>query len=465
MRPKMLFALFLLCCSAASPEADTKILPHEQLSEDILRELVNFETTAQRPAETLNALEAMSTRLEAAGFPTEDVQIVNPEPGVYGLVARYRSIASQEPLLLMAHMDVVPADPDAWLFAPFKFGKKDGYYFGRGTQDNKAGVAHLVSNFVRLKQEGFRPNRDLIMVLTGDEETDGRTIEWLTQEKRGMIAAEYALNTDAGEAFYDDQMQPLFFQVQISEKLYQTYRLSTTNPGGHSSLPRTDNAINQLAAALTKIAAYEFPAQISNSTRLVFRRKAEVEAGPQAVDLLNAATVNPDPASIARLSNDPYYNSQLRTTCIATEIEGGHAENALPRHASAIVNCRIMPGVAPEIIQAKLAEIIADEGVSIESIWPTTPSPPSELPASLLETLDDLAQKFWPGVLLLPEMGSGATDGLYVRNAGIPVYGVPVWFKHPDEDMSHGLNEKIGAMEFHEGASFWYQMLKRLSSP
>jgi acetylornithine deacetylase/succinyl-diaminopimelate desuccinylase-like protein len=363
----------------------------------------------------------------------------------------------------MAHIDVVPADPAAWTFPPFTFAKKDGFYFGRGSQDNKTGVTQLVSNFIRLRHEGYVPNRDLIMVVTGDEESTANAIEWLTGPGRELIDAEYALNTDVGGGIYGDDMQPLSFKVSTSEKLYQTYRLSVSNRGGHSSLPREDNAINQLVAALAKIADYRFPAEISDTTKIMLRKTATLESGQIAQDLAAAGSASSDPEAVERLSTHPEYNAALRTTCIATQLQAGHAENALPRNASAVVNCRIMPGHTSTEVAAKLVELVADPGVTLEPIYAAIPSPPSELSPELLQTLGDLVHSKWPEIPVIPAMSSGASDGLYVRNAGIPVYGVAGWFMHPDQDMSHGLDEKIGIVEFNEGIEFWYRLLKRLS--
>lgn len=451
--------------AGANADSPGPLSQHEQLAEDILRELVGFESTSERPEQTRLAAEAMAGRLLAAGMPADDVTVINPLPDKYGLVARLRGIQQQKPLLTMAHIDVVTADPDAWAFPPFSFGKKDGCYFGRGTQDNKTGAAYLVANFIRLQQENHVPNRDLILVLTGDEETEGKVINWLANEGHDLIDAEYALNTDAGRGEYDANFQPRAFMVQTSEKVYQTYQLTVTNPGGHSSIPRPDNAINQLAAALVKIAAYHFPAQISANTQLMFKRSAALEEGQLSEDMLAVANHDLAAAATERLSRDPYLNALMRTTCVVTGIKGGHAENALPRIATATINCRILPGTEPATVQAQLRKLAADEAISITSVYDARPSPPSVMPAALQESLETMVEAFWPGVPLIPEMSTGATDGLFLRNAGIPVFGVAGWFMRLSDIRAHGLDEKIGIAEFHQGAEFWYHMLKTLSSP
>lgn len=459
----LLAGLWLGIVPAAATAQESALSVHEQRAEDILKELVALESTGERPDQTRIALEVVAAHLKEAGFPDSDVQLVNPYPDTWGLVARYRGMATQGPLLTMAHIDVVTAEPDAWAFPPFSFGKKDGYYFGRGTQDNKTGVAHIAANFIRLKEEGHVPNRDLIMAITGDEETEQRVIAWLASEGRELIDADYALNSDGGGGELSAQGTPRAFWIQTSEKLYHTFRLTTSNPGGHSSLPRPDNAITQLARALTRIADHRFPVELNQGTRLMFERAARLEKGADAADLLAVAETR-DAEAAARLSEAPFYNAVLRTTCVATKLEAGHAENALPRAASATVNCRILPGNSPQAVQAELERVVADDGVVFQTIYESLPSPPSELPAALLESFETLVEESWPGVPLIPEMSTGTTDGLFIRNAGIPVYGVAGWFMKPDEVRAHGLDEKIGISQFHEGTEFWYRMLKTLSS-
>ena len=449
----------------ASNDNTESLSEYQQLAENILHELVEFESTSEKPDQTRLAAEAMASRLVEGGIPPRDVMVINPLPDKYGLVARLRGIQEQRPLLTMAHIDVITADPDAWTFPPFSFGKKDGYYYGRGTQDNKTGAAHLVTNFIRLQQEKHVPNRDLIMVLTGDEETEGEVINWLATEGHDLIDAEYALNTDAGRGEYDANFHPQAYWVQTSEKVYQTYALTVTNPGGHSSLPRPDNAINQLASALVRIAAYQFPVQLSPDSKLMFERAARLEQGQLSADMLDLAKHGAASSAVDRLARDPHLNALMRTTCVATRITGGHAENALPRRATATINCRILPGTDPATIYEQLQALAADETLTITSIYDARPSPPSVMPAALQESLETLVEAFWPGVPVIPEMSTGATDGLFLRNSGMPVFGVRGWFMRAGDIRAHGLDEKIGIHEFHQGADFWYHILKTLSMP
>jgi acetylornithine deacetylase/succinyl-diaminopimelate desuccinylase-like protein len=458
-------SLVILLSHSQTHAAEMNLDPQQQLAEDILRELVGFETTEEHPEQTLAAIEAMAARLKAAGMPAEDVVIVNPDPGKYGLVARMRGIQEQQPLLTMAHIDVVTASPDAWAFPPFSFGEKEGFYYGRGTQDNKTGVAHLVANIIRLLQEKFVPNRDLIMMLTGDEETEGRVADWLSTEGKELIKAEFALNTDAGGGEYDKDFKPRAFNVQTSEKVYQTYQLTSNNPGGHSSIPRPDNSIYQLAQALVNISNYQFPVQIGPNTRLMFARSAELESGQVAADMAEMGQENFSQEAADRLAQDPYINAMLRTTCVATELTGGQAENALPRKATATINCRIVPGTDPAVVLAKLKELANDPAIEFSSVYDAKPSPASVMPSALQETLERLVEETWPGIPVIPEMSTGATDGLFVRNSGIPVFGVAGWFMRSSDIRAHGLDEKIGIAEFHAGTEFWYRMLKTLSQP
>ena len=447
---------------APAAELPGSLNAHQQAAEEILRELVGFESTVERPDQTRLALQSVERRLLEAGFSAEDIRWLNPYPDAWGLVARYPGLGDQRPLVSMAHIDVVTADPGAWAFPPFTFGKREGFYFGRGTQDNKSGVAHILANFVRLRQEGYVPKRDLIFLVTGDEETAQKVAAWVAAEGRDLINAEFALNSDGGGGELGDDGQPRAFWVQTSEKRYHTFRLSTTNSGGHSSLPRTDNAITQLARALVRIGEFRFPVELNDGNRMMLERSARLQSGQRGNDMRAAATGGDDDAA-QRLSDSAFYNAILRTTCVATGVKGGHAENALPRNASATVNCRIMPGRSPEEVQAVLEHVVDDPEVRFETMYESVASLPSPLPAALLESLETLVEQTWPGVPLIPEMSTGATDGLFLRNAGIPVYGVAGWFMHPDEVRAHGLDERIGIAEFHEGTEFWYRMLRELS--
>jgi len=451
---------------AASPFDDSPV--RNDLAAEILAELISIRSSVDFPEETERALQAMARRLTDAGFSPSEIELVKPEPGNAALVARYRGTENPEhgPLLLMAHIDVVTADPASWEFHPFTFGERDGYYYGRGSSDNKAGVATLIANFVRLRREGFTPNRDLIVVLTGNEEVSGNAISYLVRERRDLIDAELALNTDTGGGKYGPDGKPRVFTVQTSEKVFQSYRLTATSPGGHSSLPAPDNAIYRLAAALTRLADHQFPFRLNEDTRLYFQRTAGFAEERQAADMIAVAGPEIDLEAADRLASSSLpLNSQLRTTCVATQLEGGHAENALPRSAGAVINCRILPGEDSGAVEAELRRVIADETITMERLWDDMLSPPTRISPEILRILEELVDSMWPDTPVIPEMSAGASDALFVRSGGIPVLGVAGYFGDPDDVRAHGLNERIGIKEFHEGVEFWYRMLKRLSSP
>jgi len=438
---------------------------YRQLATDILREMVEFPSASGSPDETAALIEAVMERLAAAGFAAPNMTLVRSPGDIPNLVVRYTGTGARRPVMLMAHVDVVDAEPDAWQVHPFTFLEDDGYYYGRGTDDNKAGATTLVTNFIRLREEGYAPDRDLIMVLTGDEETTSGGIKHLIKDRRDLVDAELALNTDSGGGVYDPNGEPQMFRVQTSEKMYQSYELETSNAGGHSSLPRRDNAIYRLAKALGRIESHDFATELNDGTRLFFQRSAEFEHG-EASDLMRAvAGESPDTDAARRLAAvSPLFNATLRTTCVATMLSGGHAENALPRAAKATVNCRILPGHAPEDTEAELREVIADEGVLIHPMRVATPSQPSPWDPELMAPIEELVQQMWPGTPVIPYMGTGATDGLYVRNSGVPVYALGAIFADPGDSRAHGLDERVGVEEFHDAVEFWYRMLKTVSS-
>jgi len=337
--------------------------PADPLGREVYAELIAIDSST--PEGARRASEAMAARLRAAGFPAGDVQIVGP-PGADGnLVAYYRGSDPQaRPLLLMSHIDVVPARRDDWTYDPFTLTERDGYFFGRGTADNKAGVATLVTNFIRLRGEGFTPARDLILVATADEETSQDGIQWLLAHQPGVASAALALNTDAGGGELRGESYAVMW-VQASEKVYQSYRLVVRNPGGHSSRPAPDNAIYRLAAALGRLEQHRFPVQLNEVTRTDFRRSAQL-GGPDAADMAAVARgTRADAAAAERLSANPVLNAQLRTTCVATMLEAGHAENALPQRAAATVNCRVLPGESVDEVDRALRRVVADTAVAI----------------------------------------------------------------------------------------------------
>lgn len=451
-------AASVLLHTTASAQARTSSADRA-LAREIFAELIAIDSSEPPQGDPRAASEAMAARLRAAGFPEEDVQVIGPEPRLGNLVARYRgSNRRLPPILLMAHIDVVPARRDDWSVDPFTLTEQDGYFYGRGAIDNKAGAAMLVANLIRYRQEGFRPQRDLIVVLTADEETTGASIQWLLQNHPEVARAGFALNTDAGGGELREGRK-VVMGVQASEKVYLDYQLEVRNPGGHSSRPRPDNAIYQLAGALTRLEKHRFPVQLNEVTRAYFRRTAEL-GGPYAEEMHRVAAASPDAAAAERLSEDPGYNAMLRTTCVATMLEAGHAENALPQTARAVVNCRILPGEDPAEVDRALREVVGDTAVAIRRVREPTASPPSPLRPEVLGVIERLTQRHFPSAVVVPQMSAGATDGLYVRNDGIPVYGVSAVFGEPGDGRAHGRDERILVQSFYEALDFWHEMVR-----
>ena len=441
---------------------DSALLAHQQMAKDFLRELIEIDTT-QGTGNTTVAAEAMAAHLIAAGFAAEDVQVLGPSDNRGNLVVRYRGRdIGRKPVLLLAHLDVVDADPADWTLDPFTFTEQDGYYYGRGTIDDKDEAAIHIANLIRLKREGFQPDRDIIVALTADEEagTDNGVI-WLLANHPELVDVEYALNEGGGGSSRDGVH--ISNGVQLSEKVYLTYTLEVTNPGGHSSRPVKDNAIYRLADALIRIRAYDFPVVLNDGTRLFFERSADIEEGELAAAMRGVSQQPPDPAAIAFLSQVPFYNARLRTTCVATLLTAGHAENALPQRAQATVNCRMLPGESVDAVLNTLHTVIGDAEVTITSIWDATPSSPSPLNPELLSAIEAVTEELWPGVPVIPIMSTGATDGLYLRNAGTPAYGVSGVFSDINDNRAHGQNERILIESFFEGQEFLYRLVIRIS--
>ncbi len=448
--------------ASAPARNDPGLLPHQQLARDLLQELIEIDTT-DATGDNTAAAQAMADRLLAAGFPPEDVQVLGPVDKKGNLVARYRGRDSgRKPLLLLAHIDVVAADPADWTLPPFTFIEEDGYYYGRGTTDDKDEAAIHIANLIRMKEEGFQPDRDIIVALTADEESGPHNgVDWLLQNHPELIDAEYALNEGGGGAMKDGIH--VANAVQASEKVYQTFILETTNPGGHSSLPVKDNAIYHLADALVRIRNYNFPVSLNEVTQLFFERSANLEEGELAEAMRGVLQNPPDPSAIAYLEGTPYYNSRLRTTCVATRLDAGHADNALPQRAQATVNCRVLPGESIDAVHDTLETVIGNDKISITRAAPAQPSPPSPLTPEVLGAIEAITEDMWPGVPVIPTMSTGATDGLYLRIAGIPVYGVSGLFGDIDDVRAHGQNERIRIESYFEGQEFLYRLTRNLS--
>ncbi|WP_197493089.1 M20/M25/M40 family metallo-hydrolase [Woeseia oceani] len=442
--------------AAALPESA------EGMARAFLKELVEIDTT-QSTGNTTVAAEAMARHLRTAGFDEEDIHILGPTPDRGNLVVRYRGRDNgRKALLLLAHIDVVEADPADWTMDPFTFVEEDGYFYGRGTTDDKDEAAIHIANLIHMKREGFQPDRDIVVALTADEESgDHNGVAWLLEHHPELIDAEYALNEGGGGAKKDGVR--VFNGVQASEKVFQSYTLEVTNPGGHSSLPVKVNAIYQLADALIRIRDHDFPVSLNEITRAWLERSAPLEEGERATAMRNVLKSPPDPAAVEYLSKIPFYNSRLRTTCVATLLDGGHAENALPQRATANVNCRVLPGASIDEVKRTLERVIDSDEVLVTPVAVAKPSPPSPLSAEVLGPIEATTEAMWPGVPVIPLMSTGATDSLYLRNAGIPVYGVSGLFNDIDDNRAHGQNERINIEAYYEGQEFLYRLTKALT--
>jgi acetylornithine deacetylase/succinyl-diaminopimelate desuccinylase-like protein len=435
----------------------------------IYKELVETNTTLSAGDCTL-AAKKMAARLAAAGYPESDLHIFEPEghPKEGGLIAvLHGTDPNAKAILMLAHVDVVEAKREDWTRDPFTLVEENGSFYARGAMDDKAEAAIWVDLLIRYRAENYRPSRTLKMALTCGEETAGafNGAQWLTQNRRELIDAAFALNEGASGEL-DASGHRVAHDVEAGEKTYQDYRLEVTNPGGHSSRPVKDNAIYHLAAALTRIGAYEFPVQFNDVNRAYFAGMAKIQAakGESAVaDAMNAFLRDPSDARAIALvtGSDPSWNATLRTTCVATLLDGGHAPNALPQRARANINCRIFPGVSVQSVRAKLEELVSDPAVKVsmpQTEGPAAPPPP--LTASMLGPIEKLTAQFWPGVPVLPILQAGATDGRFMNAAGIPTYGVEPVFVGPDLGHIHGLNEYVGVESLLEGREFLYYLVK-----
>ena len=454
-------ALALLARAAIAQQSPATF---HQLGHAILRELIETNTTGSS-GNTSTAAEQLQVRFHDAGFPDADVQVVGPTPKNRNLIVRYRGTGAHKPVLLLAHLDVVEAKREDWTYDPFKLSEHDGYFYGRGTQDQKGGAAMLVTTLLRLKQEKFAPDRDLILALTAGEEggMPYNGVDWLLRNKRDLIDAEYTINVDAGGGELENG-KPTLFDVQAAEKVFHSVSLIVKNPGGHSSLPRKDNAIYTLARALERVGAYDFPAQPNDVVKAYFAKAAATVSPTVAADMRKVATGASDPAAITRLSKTPLYNALMRTTCVATMLEGGHAPNALPQTARATVNCRMLPGADPAAVERALVRVINDTSVHVAPVDTARPSPASPLRPDVFGAVEASVKAVWGTVPIVPIMETGATDGLFLRNAGVPVYGFSGLFIATNDVRAHGKDERILISAFDQGLDFTYDLLKRIGA-
>jgi acetylornithine deacetylase/succinyl-diaminopimelate desuccinylase-like protein len=444
--------------------AQNRTMPPEsekQLARAIYKEMIEVRSGFTTGTTTPIA-EAVARRLRAAGFPNADIFVGGASPKKANLVVRYRGTGRRKPILLLAHTDVVEAKREDWSMDPYQLAEKDGYFYGRGVGDDKAQAAIWIANLIRYKKEGFRPDRDIIVALTADEEGGGpyNGVDWLLKNKRELIDAEFSLNEGGwGEALGNTRISN---DVQVSEKYVVNYRLEVHNKGGHSSLPVADNAIYHLAAALDRLSKFAFPVKTNDVTRAYFKAMAGIEKGPVAADL--AKITNGDTAAMTRVARgSTQWNATLRTTCVATMLEGGHALNALPQLAAATVNCRVLPEDRVDYVTATLKQVIADTAVAVKVDGTPIIGPASPMRDDLLQAVASTTASLWPGVPAVPMMVMGGTDGRYLRAAGIPTYGVQGIFYDRGDIRFHGRDERVKVESFYEGQTFLYELVKKLA--
>ena len=474
-------SLFALCfitsplfAQLAIAPAITPLPPAERtLAIDIFKQLIEINTTDTELGNVSTAAIAMQRRFLDAGFSPSEVHLLGPDPRKQNLVVRIKGIGqgSAKPVLFLCHLDVVEALPKDWHTDPFKFVEKDGYYYGRGTQDMKDSDAAMVAIFLRLHKEGYKPQRDLILALTADEEGGNfNGASWLVQNHRDLVDAAYVINLDAGGVDLDHG-KALEADVEATEKIYSDFHILAANRGGHSSLPRTDNAIYELTAAINKLAAYHFPFELDGVTRAYATEMAKIETGTKAADLHAILATPPNTAAIERLSTDPAWNSILHTTCVATRLAAGHANNALPQSAEANVNCRILPGHTPEEIRQQLETLFADPALKVEIVTkgvvssgnksdhPIIPPPPLE---EVFAPMRKLVDQLWPGTPVVPEMETGASDSVFFAAAGIPCYGFSAVALEHDDVRAHGQDERIPVESYDKSVQFFYAYVQAL---
>jgi acetylornithine deacetylase/succinyl-diaminopimelate desuccinylase-like protein len=440
----------------------------------IFKQLIEINTTDTPLGNVTTATAAMQKRFLDAGFSADDVHLLGPDPRKQNLVVRFRASGTptEKPVLFLCHMDVVEALRSDWSTDPFQFVEKDGYYYGRGTQDMKNSDAALVATFLRLHKEGYKPKRDLILALTADEEGGKfNGANWLVQKHRDLVDAAYVINPDAG-GIELDHGRAVVADVEATEKVYSDFQITATNRGGHSSLPRPDNAIYELTNALTKLSVYQFPFETNEVTRTYFTNLAGQEAGQMAADIKAVLATPPDPVAEARLSAEPSFNSNFRTTCVATRLSAGHANNALPQTAQANINCRIFPGHSPEEIRQQLIGLFADDKLTVKyvsdagEISDTAPDRKAMVPPApikeVFEPLTRITQAIWPGLPVTPVMENGASDSIYFAQAGIPCYGYSAIALERDDERAHGRDERLPIDSYWKSLDFFYSFAKDL---
>ena len=456
-----------------APSANAQIdQATKQLALDMFKQLVEINTT-DSVGNVTTASEAMAQRFRDADFPEKDIQVLGPNDRKKNLVVRLHGSGKHKPVLLIGHLDVVEARREDWTTDPFQFVEKDGYFYGRGTQDMKDGAAIMVATLINMKQEGFVPDRDIILALTADEEGGHfNGVNWLLKNHRELIDAEFVLNPDE-LTVWAEQGKAVVVEIEAAEKTYSDYQLAVTDVGGHASMPTRHNAIYELANGLTRLQKYQFPVELNEITRAYYERMSKVETGQRAADMKAILKNPPDQAAAARLSQDVNDNAMQRTTCVATRVNAGHANNALPQRAEAIVNCRLLPGQSKQETRDTLVRVLDDPAIAVHyvndayEIMDTVPGNPVFAPQALrqdvLHAVESVAGEFWPGTPVIPTMARGASDGTYTSAAGMPTYEVAGIVVDRNDDREHGRDERVGVESFYRGLDFYYRFLKILT--
>ena len=445
----------------------------KKLSHDIFKQLIEINTT-DSVGNVSTASQAMAQRFRDAGFAESDIYIGGPNDRKKNLVVRLHGSGKHKPVLLIGHLDVVEAKREDWTTDPFQFVEKGGYFYGRGTQDMKDGDAIMATTLIRFKKEAYVPDRDIILALTADEE-GGKSngVDWLLKNKRDLVEAEFVLNHDGGEVQLDHS-KALALVVDATEKLYSDYQVVVTNPGGHSSQPRPDNAIYELSHALVNLEHYKFPFELNSVTRAYYEHLASVDTGARSADIKAILKTPPDMNAVNRLSADPIDNSKLHTTCVATKLAGGHANNALPGRAEAVVNCRILPGHSKQEVREELVKVFADPKIEVRYITNSGEvldnipdqrafAPPPPRP-DVFGAIKTVAAQLWPGIPVFPTMATGASDGVYTMAVGLATYGVSGVEMERDDHREHGRDERVPVEAFYKGVDFYYRFLKTLTT-
>jgi acetylornithine deacetylase/succinyl-diaminopimelate desuccinylase-like protein len=451
------FVTASLNAQATRPDAEKK------LARDIYKEFIEIQS-GFTTGSTTPVAEAAAARLKAAGFSDSDIFLGGANPRKFNLVVRYRGTSKLKPVLLLAHTDVVEAKREDWSMDPFQLNERDGYFYGRGTGDDKAQAAIWIANLIQYKKEGFKPDRDIIVALTADEEGGGpfNGVDWLIANHRDLINAEFALNEGGWGEMINGKRVANY--LQVAEKYVVNFRFEVHNKGGHSSLPVADNAIYHLAGALERLSQFGFPLKTNEVTKAYFQQMANLENGPLKQDLALVAQGSQEAMQRVAASS-PAFNATLRTTCVATLLEGGHAMNALPQLAAATVNCRVLPEDSADYVATTLRRVVADDQVSVKPLGQPSAGPASPLRPDLLDAARRATESHWHGVAVVPNMVMGATDGRYLRIAGIPTYGIQGIFIERDDVRFHGRDERILVDSFYEGQSFLYDFVKLLAKP